>query len=74
MIDRKIGVVLSFICCMKRNREGEIALRANVVRDIIEKGLGDINQITIGEALVLKSIFELSNSEATAVFFRRYEL
>lgn len=43
-------------------------MRANAVRNIIEKGLGDINQLTIGEALVLKSIFELSNSEATAVF------
>ena len=60
--------MLSFNCCMKRNKKGEIALRANVVRAIIENGLGDINQLTIGEVLMLKTIFGLSNSEATYVF------
>ena len=43
-------------------------MRANIVRAIIETGLGDIRQLTIGEVLALKSIFELSNSEATSVF------
>ena len=43
-------------------------MRANIVKAIIETGLGDISHLTIGEALMLKSIFELSNSEATAVF------
>lgn len=41
---------------------------ANIVKDIIKNGLGDISQITIGDALMLKTIFGLSNSEATDVF------
>lgn len=53
---------------MKRNWKGEIALRANVVRDIITNGLGDVTELTIGEVLALKIIFGLSNSEATDVF------
>lgn len=43
-------------------------MRANVVKNMIETGLGDINKLTIGEALMLKIIFGLSNSEATDVF------
>ena len=43
-------------------------MRASIVKDMIQDGLGDINQLTIGEALMLKNIFGLSNSEATAVF------
>lgn len=68
MIDRKIESVLSCICCMKRNGNGVIALYANIVKNIIQNGLGDIKQLTIGEVLALKAIFELSNSEAIAVF------
>lgn len=68
MIDRKFELVLSCICCMIRNLKGAIALRANVVKIMIETGLGDINKLTIGEALMLKNIFGLSNSEATDVF------
>lgn len=60
--------VLSCICCMKRNLKGAIALRANVVRDIIEIGLGDIKELTIGEVLLLKNVFGLSDTEATYVF------
>jgi hypothetical protein len=45
-----------------------IALYANVVKSMIENGLGDIKQLTIGEALMLKIVFGLSNSEATNVF------
>ena len=41
---------------------------ANVVKNMIQYGLGDITQLTIGEALMLKTIFGLSNSEATDVF------
>ena len=43
-------------------------MRAKIVRDIIKTGLGDITKLTIGEALMLKAIFELSDSEATDVF------
>lgn len=43
-------------------------MRANIVRTIIETGMGDIKQLTIGEVLALKSIFDLTNSEASYVF------
>ena len=68
MIDRKFELVLSCICCMIRDLKGAIALRANIVKAMIEIGLGDINNLTIGEVLMLKNIFGLSNSEATDVF------
>ena len=55
--------MLSFCCCMKRNRNGVIALRANKLKDII-----DVSRLTIGDALLLKRIFGLSDSEATAIF------
>lgn len=45
-----------------------IALYANMVKNMIQCGFGDITQLTIGEALMLKNIFGLSNSEATDVF------
>ena len=45
-----------------------IALYANIVKDMIQNGLGDINHLTIGEALMLKAAFGLTNCEATAVF------
>ena len=67
-IDRKIVQVLSCICCVSCKQRGEIALRANIIKDIIEAGLGNIEQLTIGEALALKQIFGLSNIEATHVF------
>ena len=35
---------------------------------MIQNGLGDINHLTIGEALMLKAAFGLTNCEATAVF------
>ncbi len=41
---------------------------ANIVKSTIQCGLGDITQLTIGEALMLKTIFGLSNSEAITVF------
>jgi hypothetical protein len=48
---------------MKRNRNGVIALRANILKDAI-----DVSKLTIGDALLLKHILGLSNSEAIAVF------
>ena len=51
------------MCCMKRNRNGVIALRANRLKDTI-----DVSKLTIGDALLLKYIFGLSNSEAAAIF------
>ena len=48
---------------MKRNGNGVIALRANMIKDAI-----DVSKLTIGEALLLKHILGLSNSEATAIF------
>ena len=48
---------------MKRNGNGVIALCANRLKDAI-----DVNKLTIGEALILKHILGLSNSEATAIF------
>ena len=51
------------MCCMKRNRNGVIALCANRLKDII-----DTSKLTIGDALLLKHILGLTNSEATAIF------
>ena len=48
---------------MKRNRNGVIALRANILKYAI-----DVSKLTIGDALLLKHILGLSNSEAIAVF------
>ena len=48
---------------MKRNGNGVIALRANRLKDAI-----DVSKLTIGDALLLKHIFGLSDSEATAIF------
>ena len=41
---------------------------ANNVKNMIQTSFGDIKQLTIGEVLALKALFDLSNSEATAVF------
>lgn len=89
MIDRKNDLVLSCICCMKRNRNGVIALDANSLYQlIIEKGftingisdllkidhdniyqkIADVSLLTVGETLLLKSILELSDSEAISIF------
>jgi hypothetical protein len=40
-----------------------IALRAHRLKDAI-----DVSKLTIGDALLLKHILGLSNSEATAIF------
>jgi hypothetical protein len=51
---------------MKHNRNGVIALRANRLKDAI-----DVSKLTIGDALLLKHILGLSNTEAIAVFLGR---
>ena len=43
-------------------------MRANMMKDIITSGVEDIDNLTIGEVLKLKTIFGLSNSEAIYVF------
>ena len=43
-------------------------MRANMMKDIIESGVGDISNLTIGEVLALKTIFDLTNPEAIHVF------
>ena len=43
-------------------------MRANIVKEMIESGLGDIKQLTIEEVFVLKDIFGLTNAEAIEVF------
>lgn len=48
---------------MTRNRNGVIALNASEVNNII-----DMRQLTIGDALLLKHIFNLSDAEATVIF------
>lgn len=80
-IDRKIGMVLSFICCMKRNQKEVCALDANkLIFKIFEKSLNidtaaalykkisDGNAITIGDAMMLKELLNLTNLEAIDIF------
>lgn len=79
LIDRKIGMVLSFICCVIRNYKEVRALDANLLLDkIIEKGIGinetlaicnkiDDNNITIGDALWIKKVLDLSDNEAVKI-------
>lgn len=38
-------------------------MRANILKDMI-----DVSNLTIGDALLLKHILGLTNSEATAIF------
>lgn len=74
-------MVLSFMCCMKRNQKEVCALDANkLIFKIFEKSLhvdtaaelykkiinNDI--ITIGDALKLKDLLDLTNSEAIDIF------
>lgn len=80
-IDRKIGMVLSFRCCMKRNQKEVCALDANkLIFKIFEKSLNvdtaaalykkiaDNGTITIGDAMILKELLGLSNLEAIDIF------
>lgn len=41
---------------------------ANKISDLILEKLKNIQDLTIGEALLLKSILGLTNAEATAIF------
>lgn len=63
MIDRIFVLVLSCMCCVSCDMEGAIALRANILKNLI-----DISELTIGDALLLKHILGLSDAEATAIF------
>ena len=80
-IDRKIGMVLSFRCCMKRNQKEVCALDANKLKVMIfEKSLNVdtaaelckkvccSDAITIGDALKLKELLDLTNLEAIDIF------
>lgn len=80
-IDRKIGMVLSFRCCMKRNQKEVCALDANkLIFKIFEKSLHvdttaelykkiiNNGTVTIGDALKLKELLDLTNSEAIDIF------
>lgn len=80
-IDRKIGMVLSFMCCTKRNRNEVCALDANKLKvKIFEKSLNvdtasEIckkiccnNAITVGDALKLKELLDLTDLEAIDIF------
>jgi hypothetical protein len=40
-----------------------LALHANILKDMI-----DVSKVTIGEALLLKHIFNLTDAEAIAIF------
>ena len=61
VIDRKNKQMLSCKCCTKRNRNGVIALNVKELNDVI-------NELTIGEVLLLKSVLGLSDSKAAAIF------
>lgn len=74
-------MVLSFMCCMKRNRNEVRALDANKLKvKIFEKSLNvDTaselckkvccnDAITIGDALKLKELLDLTNMEAIDIF------
>lgn len=80
-IDRKIGMVLSFRCCMKRNQKEVYALDANkIIFKIFEKSLhvdtaaelykkiSRNEEITIGDVLKLKELLNLTNVEAIDIF------
>lgn len=80
-IDRKIGMVLSFICCMKRNRNEVCALDANkLIFKIFEKSLNvdtasEIykricggSELTISDAILLKELLNLTDTEAIDIF------
>lgn len=80
-IDRKIGMVLSFRCCMKRNQKEVYALDANkIIFKIFEKSLhvdtaaelykkvSRSEAITIGDAFKLKELLNLTDLEAIDIF------
>lgn len=43
-------------------------MRANIIKDMLITGLGDIRNLTIGEVLALKTVFDLTDSEAIHIF------
>lgn len=80
-IDRKIGMVLSFTCRTKRNRNEVLALDANkLIFKIFEKSLNvdtaaaiyrqisGGKELTIGDAMRLKELLNLTDVEAIDIF------
>lgn len=80
-IDRKIGMVLSFTCRMKRNRNEVFALDANkLIFKIFEKSLNidtaaeiyrqisNGGEMTISDAIRLKELLNLTDMEAIDIF------
>lgn len=80
-VDRKIGMVLSFTCCTKRNRNEVLALDANkLVFKIFEKSLNidtaaaiykrisNGGELTIGDVIQLKTLLDLTDLEAIDIF------
>lgn len=80
-IDRKIGMVLSFTCCMERNRNEVCALDANkLIFKIFEKSLNidtaaEIyrqvscdKELTINDVMKLKDLLGLTDLEAIDIF------
>ena len=80
-IDRKIGMVLSFTCRMKRNRNEVFALDANkLIFKIFEKSLNidtaaeiyrqisNGGEMTISDAIRLKELLDLTDVEAIDIF------
>ena len=80
-IDRKIGMVLSFTCCTKRNRNEVFALDASrLIFKIFEKSLNvdtaaeiyrqisSGSELTIGDAMQLKELLNLTDREAIDIF------
>ena len=80
-IDRKIGMVLSFTCRMKRNRNEVFALDANkLIFKIFEKSLNidtaaaiykqisNGGELTIGDVMMLKGLLNLTDMEAIDIF------
>lgn len=80
-VDRNFVVMLSFICCVKRNLEGVCALDANkLMLKIFEKGdsvdsaielfkvFCDCGQLSIADAIRLKEYLNLTDMEAIDIF------
>ena len=70
MIDRKIKLVLSFICCTKRNRNGVIALNANkLINKIVEKGftICDISNLLGIQKIRMNNVDSLTIGEVLAL-------
>lgn len=81
LIDRKIEMVLSFTCCIERNRNEVLALDANkLIFKIFEKSLrvdtaaeiykqiSNGRELTIKDVMRLKELLDLTDVEAIDIF------